>query len=317
MDRYSRQALLTEIGTTGQKILQQKTVALVGIGALGTVSAELLARAGLGKLLLIDRDVVELSNLQRQSLFTERDLEKGKAETAKEKLKKINSEIEVEANSVHLNYETISLLEKADLILDCTDNLVTRFLINDYCKKNSKSWVYSAAIGTSGYVMPILPGGPCLRCFLEEANLDTCDTVGVLNTITVSIAALQVTLALKILLGKETEPILHHYDIWNHEYKKLIIKTKKDCPACNKKFTYLNEPENKILRFCASGKYQIQGPKPDLKKIKSNWQQLGEVIDDGVTLQFKSVMLFKDGRALIKAGSEEEARIIYSKYIGN
>src|SRR3989338_4354446 len=197
--RYSRQILLQEIGKEGQVILQNKKVAIVGVGALGTVAAELLARAGGGSLILIDRDTVEESNLQRQTRFDEKSAGKNKASAAEKRIKEINSEIKVEFHSLHLNSQNIGLLQSADLILDCTDNLQTRFLINDYCRKEKKIWIYAAAIKTSGYVMPVFPNGPCLQCFLTESSQETCDTVGVLNTITVSIASLQATLALKIL----------------------------------------------------------------------------------------------------------------------
>ena len=202
-ERYSRQVLLQEIGAEGQLLLQRKKVAIVGIGALGTVSSELLARAGVGSLLLVDRDVIEESNLQRQVLFDEDDLGKSKAAAAREKLEKINQHILIETKAIHLNNKNIGFLKEMDLVLDCTDNLETRFLINEFCKKEQIPWIYAAAIRTSGYVMPIMPAGACLRCFLDTANLETCDTVGVLNTATVSIAALQTTLALKMLLHKE------------------------------------------------------------------------------------------------------------------
>ncbi|MEK6969891.1 MAG: HesA/MoeB/ThiF family protein [Nanoarchaeota archaeon] len=319
-DRYSRQILLPEIGLTGQETLQQKKVVIVGIGALGTAAAELLARTGVGNLCLIDRDVVELNNLHRQILFEESDVGKSKAVAAKEKLTRINSSIRITAEPIHLNLENISLLTKADLILDCTDNLETRFLINDFCKKENLPWIYAAAIKTSGYAMPILAGQPCLRCFLQEASLDTCDTVGVLNTITCSIAALQATLALKILLGKKIEPYLYYYNLWNQEFKKIKINKKEDCETCNGNYLFLENKKGnlkKAIRFCSAGKYQLFGPKPSFKELKKKWEKLGQVIDDGVTLQFREISLFKDGRALIKAQTEEEAQAIYSRWIGN
>ncbi len=317
--RYSRQILLKEIGKEGQAILQSKKVAVIGIGALGTVAAELLARAGVGSLFLIDRDVVEESNLQRQTLFNENDVGKSKATVAEKKIKKINSTINVQSYPLHLNAESIDLLQDMDLILDCTDNLQTRFLINDYCKKEQKTWIYAAAIKTSGYVMPIFPEGPCLQCFLSESNHETCDTVGVLNTMTVSIASIQATLALKLLVGKEVESTLYHYDIWNHDFKKLSITKKETCNACQGNYYHLGKKEiSKHIRFCSAGKYQVLGnKKPDLARIKERWEKLGPVEDDGIVLKFKDILLFKDGRALIKANSEEEAQSAYSKYVGN
>jgi len=316
--RYSRQILLNEIGKEGQAILQQKKVAIVGIGALGTVAAELLARAGVGSLLLIDRDVVEESNLQRQTLFDEKDVGKNKAAAAEKRINEINSEIEVEAHSIHLSPQNIHLLQNADLILDCTDNLQTRFLINDYCKKEKNPWIYAAAIKTLGYVMPILPEGPCLQCFLAESSQETCDTVGVLNTITVSIASLQATLALKMLLGKEIELVLFHYDIWNQNFKKINVKKKEFCPACQGEYIYLEKKEtSRHIRFCSTGKYQILGKEVDLQKIKERWEKVGIVTEEDSSLHFQNIILFKDGRALINADSAEEAEAIYSRLVGN
>ena len=317
--RYSRQILLDQIGTEGQALLQNKKVAIIGIGALGTVAAELLSRAGVGNLILIDRDVVEPSNLQRQTLFDQKDLGKNKVTAAEQRINQINSEIKVETHAIHVNAQNINLLHSADLVLDCTDNLQTRFLINDYCKKEQKLWIYAAAIATSGYVMPIFPNGTCLQCFLSESNLETCDTVGVLNTITVSIASLQATLALKLLLGKEVESILYHYDIWNQSFKKINIKANKNCPTCAGTFTYLEKKEtSKYIRFCSTGKYQVLGNKElDLAEIQKRWEKIGKVIQDDASLQFQNITLFKDGRALINANSTEEAEALYSKLVGN
>jgi len=316
MSRYSRQELL--LGTNNQLKLQQSKLAIIGIGALGTVAAELLTRAGVKELLLIDRDLIELSNLQRQTLFDENDVNNYKAEIAKSKLKKINSDIKLISENVNLNKNNINILNDYNLILDCTDNLQTRYLINDYCIKNDKEWIYSAAIKSSGYVFPILKNGPCLQCFLEEkSNLETCSTVGVLNTITTSIASLQVTLAIKLILKQEVQPILYHYNIWNQEIKKIKIKKRKNCLTCNNQFNYLEKNNQETIKFCAAGKYQIQGNKINKEKIKQRWEKLGDVIDDGITLRFNNIMLFNDGRAIIKAKSEQEAQTIYSKYVGN
>jgi len=315
MDRYDRQKLL--LGEEKQKILQGKTAAVVGVGALGTVAAELLARAGVS-LLLIDRDVVEESNLQRQLLFDEQDVGKSKAIAAKEKLSKINSSITIMEKPVQFDNQNIKMLDDVDIVLDCTDNLETRFLVNDHCRKQKIPWIYGAAIKTSGYVMPIVPEGPCLRCFLKEANLETCDTVGVLNTVTTIIAAEQATLALKILLGENVEPILSYHDVWNDEHKKLMITKKAGCPACNGVFEYLDKKDTAVLvRFCSAGKFQIRGNKPDLGSIKERWSKIGKVYGDGQMICFGSITLFEDGRALVRAKTKEEALSIYSRLVGN
>ncbi len=315
-ERFSRQIL--QLGEEGQNKISNSKIAIVGVGALGTVAADLLARTGVGELLLIDRDVIELSNLQRQSLFNEEDLGKGKAETAKDKLKKINSQLNIKSESIHLNQENISLLKEYSLILDCTDNLQTRFLLNDFCKKNKIKWIYAAAIQKKGYVFPIFPEGPCLKCFLQEANLDTCDTIGVLNTITYSIAALQVNLTLKILLNELNNSYLYYYDIWQPELKKLVINKNPNCQTCQENYLYLNKKEIiREIRFCSTGKFQIRGKKLDFTRIKEKLEKIGEVKEEEDLLKFKEITLFRDGRALIKADSKEKAISIYDKYVGN
>ena len=317
-ERYSRQELLAEIGKEGQKVLRNKTVAIIGIGALGTVSSELLARAGIGNLILIDRDIIEESNLQRQTLFAEEDIGKSKTDAAKKQLIKINSAINIASHPIHFNPKNTSLLENADLILDCADNLSARFLINDYCKKNKLPWIYAAVIKTSGQIMPILPEGPCLSCFVKETQTETCSAAGVLNSAVSSISALQTSLAIKILLGKEVLPKLYHYDVWKPELKILSIKKNKECPACKGEYIYLNkEIKPNLIRFCSSGKYQIDGTPKDFIPLKNKLELFGRVEIDEDILKFKNNLLFKDGRAIMRADSEEEARESYAKYFEN
>ncbi|MBI2668776.1 HesA/MoeB/ThiF family protein [Candidatus Woesearchaeota archaeon] len=313
---YSRQALV--IGEERQRKLEKKKVAIVGVGALGTVAAELLVRSGIGSLLLIDRDVVEESNLQRQILFTEKDVERSKAAVAKEKLMGVNAEIKIDAQPVHLSSANIRVLKNYDLVLDCTDNLQTRLLLNDFCRKEKILWIYAAAIKESGMVMPIFPGRACLRCFMREASLDTCETVGVLNTITAMIAAFQVNLAVKILLGEKVESILHHFDLNANEFKKLKVKQNPACPTCRGRYEYLAKKDVvREVRFCSSERYQITGKPKDLQGLKEKWKKIDVVEDDGYTLRFRNITLFQDGRALIKAKSEQEALAAYSKWVGN
>ena len=219
--RYIRQQIFEEIGKKGQEKLGKSSAAIVGLGALGSVSAQLLARAGIGRLVLVDRDIVELSNLQRQPLFDENDVGKPKALAAKEKLAKINSEAEVQFFIDDLNYENIGeiLGRNIGLILDCTDNLETRFLINDFSVKNKIPFIYSSAVGSKGYVFNVIPDKTaCLRCFLKEAAaLDTCETAGVLNTITGLIPSIQANEAIKILLKKgNPEKNLLFFDVWKN-----------------------------------------------------------------------------------------------------
>src|SRR5436305_1177508 len=206
-DRYSRQILFDGIGSEGQKRLRGSCVVIVGCGALGSAQAEALARAGIGKLRIIDRDFVEFSNLQRQTMFTEADASDRlpKAIACANHLREINREVTVEPEVVDANYSNIeSLIESSDVVLDGTDNFATRYLINDACVKHKINWIYGAAVGSYGVTMTIRPGEtPCLRCIFPEApapaGAPTCDTAGVIMPIINVVAAMQVTEALKLL----------------------------------------------------------------------------------------------------------------------
>lgn len=312
--RYHRQELVW--GKEKQRRLQEKTVAIVGVGALGCFSAELLARSGVN-LLLIDRDVVEESNLQRQVLFTEKDVERSKALAAKGHLETINSLVKITAEAIHLNAQNISLLQGVNGIIDGTDNISTRLLLNDHCRKEKIPFVYGAVIKTQGYVMPIRPQGPCLRCFLEKTAEETCETAGVLNTIVAVVAAEQVTMMVKLLLGEKVDRRLIHIDIWKGVRRELKVLPKKDCRTCQGKFDYLtkNDPV-KTIQFCGTKRYQIAGKTKDLREMERKWKNLGVVRMDGATAQFREITLFADGRCLVKAKTEKEALALYDKYVG-
>ena len=228
--RYSRQERLKEIGKKGQSILSKKTVTIVGLGALGTNTAQLLARSGIN-LRLIEFDKVDLTNLQRQSLYEESDINKKKSKVSLNKLKKINSEIKIETFNERLNDNNLDLL-KSDLVIDCTDNLTTRFLINDYCY-NKIPWIHTAAIKHTGVIYNILPKKPCLKCiYKKNIDLERCEEYGVLNTIVSLTSSIAVTQAIKILLNKSAEESLIRFNIWNNEIEK--IKVKKSCEKCQK-----------------------------------------------------------------------------------
>ena len=325
--RYIRQEIFKEIGKKGQEKLRKSSVAIAGIGALGSNTAELLARAGVGKLILIDRDVVELSNLQRQRLFDEDDIGKPKALAAKEHLSKINHDIEINSVIDDLNLENIGkIIKDVDLILDCTDNLETRFLINDFCIRNKIPFVYSSAVGGKGYVFDIIPTKtPCLRCFLKEAaQLDTCETVGVLNTITALISPIQVNEAIKILLNKNNiEKNLLFFDVWKNELLKIKINKHSSCICCVKnKFEYLSgKKSSKIVKLCGDNIYQIKGKnigKKQFNELKIKLKKIGKTADFAYCVNFDNkITIFNDGRALIKAMDEKEAKSLYSKFVGN
>jgi molybdopterin/thiamine biosynthesis adenylyltransferase len=242
--RYSRQIILQNIGEEGQEKLLNSSVAIVGCGALGTVAANNLARAGVGKISIIDRDFVELNNLQRQMLFDENDIGEPKAVAAAEKIASINSDIEIHPIIKDVNYTNIEeILNGVDLVIDGTDNIQTRMLINDVCVKNRIPWIYTGAIGTSGMSMNILPDKACIRCLYpgipKAGSLPTCDTMGVLNTITVIMGSIETTEAIKILLGfydeiDSTNSNLLVYDTWNHSFDSIMVKKNEKCECCGR-----------------------------------------------------------------------------------
>lgn len=336
--RYIRQEILKEIGKTGQQKLSRSAVAVVGLGALGSNSAELLARAGIGKLILIDRDVVESSNLQRQRLFNENDIGRPKAIAAKEHLKKINNEIEFDVFVDDLNFGNIfqvipikslknnKKIKNINLILDCTDNMETRFLINDFCVKNCIHFVYSSAVGAKGCIFNVTAddGHPCLRCFLKEAaQLDTCDTIGVLNTITSLISSIQVNEAIKLLLNKNHEKKLLFFDIWENEISKIKVNKNKNCICCVKNnFEYLTgKKSSKIIKLCGDNIFQIKTRSFDKKqfnKLKNKLKSAGKIVDFAYCINFDNkITLFQDGRALVRAKDEKEAKSLHSRFVGN
>ena len=329
-NRYSRQELLPEISKKGQQLLKNSAVTIIGIGALGTTTANLLVRAGVGNILLIDRDIIELHNLQRQTIFTEQDIEKPKAQAAKEWLQQVNTETKIEAKLIDLNAETIVEIKECNLMLDCTDNMETRFLINDFCIKNNIPWIYCSAVGTKGRLFTILSNKisqtPCLQCIFQmpkPGSLETCDTAGVLNTITTTMSAMQATEAIKLLTKQEPTKELIVYDIWTQELEKIIVKRKEKCPCCVKKeFSYLEgKCKTEVISLCGQGRIQIRGQKPNLTAVRKRLEKNGKVKALPYGIHFRGretdFFLFTDGRCLIKAETKQEAKSLYGKYVGN
>src|SRR5712691_12295276 len=230
-ERYSRQILFKAIGESGQERLSRSRALIIGCGALGSAQAESLARAGVGRLRIADRDFVEFSNLHRQTMFTESDAADRlpKVIACARHIREINSDIKVEAEIVDVNHSNIErLIQDCDVVLDGTDNFATRYLINDACVKNNVSWIYGAAVGSYGVTMTIRPNeAPCLRCVFPEAppaaSAPTCDTAGVIMPIISVVAAVQVSEALKLLTG-QTESLhrsLMQFDVWRNEWRKI------------------------------------------------------------------------------------------------
>ncbi len=331
MDRFSRQIPL--IGPDGQKRLQKARIGIVGVGALGSAAVELFARAGVGYLRIIDRDLVDPSNLQRQHLFTQEDIGRPKATAAAHWVQAISPETEVDARTQDLNPDTVEdLLSDLDWILDGTDNLETRFLINDYCVKTGTPWVYGGAIRREGLMMPIVPGeGPCLRCLLPAppSQTESCWAVGVTSMVTTLIAALQAEWIFDaITTGQTPHGFLYAVDLHTWSIRKVPIRRNPACRTCvQHDFEYL---EGRAFRYaevlCGQDTAQILPPKKglrmDFQKIRQqlghrvHLKELGGVlkIRDGVV----EITLFRDGRALIKAPgiTVERARALYAQYIG-
>ncbi len=323
--RYSRQEILAGIGAEGQQKLAQSTVAVVGLGALGTVAAELLCRAGVGRLVLIDRDIVEQSNLQRQALYAEADVGLPKAEQAAARLAAINSRIAIEARCDDLAHNNIStILGRPGIILDCTDNLETRFLLNEHCLDSRTPWVHGAALGWEGYAKVFLPGHACFRCHFREAeNLGSCDTAGVLNALTSVIGSIQAAEALKLIAGitQEGEPPLFHYSARTQSLRALSLAADEACPACRggKRPYLLGQRASPAIMLCGRGVYQVRGTAADLALLERRLRPLGSVAAGAAALRFTSAdaefTVFGDGRALIRAESERRARAVASRYL--
>lgn len=220
--KYLRQEKLKEIGKEGQKLISKAKIAIIGIGALGTVASELLARAGIGNLLLIDKDLVHEVNLQRQ-LFEEKDKGKEKVLAMKERIQKINSSVKVETLTEYLSNQNTNILENYDLILDCTDNMKTRHIINEYCKKTKKIWIHAAGSGVKGNILVVDSPEKFSKIFKSNESFDSCEEIGVINTLTTIIASLQVTEAIKIITKKEYSKELIRFNLWENEYFKYKI----------------------------------------------------------------------------------------------
>jgi molybdopterin-synthase adenylyltransferase len=336
-ERYSRQILFPGIGQEGQERLLASRVLLVGCGALGASHAEMLARAGVGKLRIVDRDFVEYTNLQRQTLFRESDAQDRvpKAAAAKQRIAEINSEIEVEAIVADVNNSNVeSLIDNCDIVIDGSDNFQVRYLVNDACLKHDRPWIYGAAVSGYGTTMTVIPGeSPCLRCIFEEmpdaGSSPTCDTAGVIMPIISSISAVQVAEALKLLTGQRGE--MHHslmqIDVWRNEWRKIkLAEPNQDCVACGKrKFEFLDaESQEFAAVLCGRNAVQVAPPRPvklDLEELADRLCYTSAVNYNEYLVRFPidvyEMTVFIDGRAIVKGTDDiSVARSLYAKYIG-
>lgn len=334
-ERYSRQVLFAGIGAEGQQRLAAAKIAMVGCGATGSAAAALLARAGVGTLRILDRDYVEASNLQRQSLFDEADAAESlpKAIAAAKKIAAFNSQIVVEPEVADLTPANIErLLAGAQLILDGTDNFETRYLINDYAVKTGTPWIYGAAVGAYGVTMNILPGETaCLSCLFPEpprGTVETCDTAGILNSVAHFVAAAQATEALKLLVGAKDKlrRTLLSWDAWNNARSEIAAeKPRPDCRTCGAcEFPHLAGEGRPHITLCGRNSVQIhERARPvDFAEASRRLQPHGRVQHNEFVLKFwhdpYEMTVFPDGRAIIKGTTDPAAaRSFYARYIGS
>jgi molybdopterin/thiamine biosynthesis adenylyltransferase len=336
-DRYSRQILFGGIGEEGQRRLLAARVLIVGCGALGSAHAESLARAGVGHLRIVDRDFVEPSNLQRQTMFTESDAEQRlpKAIAAANHLRQINSEIEIEPHILDINYSTIEqLLDACDVVVDGTDNFATRYLINDACVKHNVTWIYGAAVGSYGVTMTIRPHQTaCLRCVFEEAppaaSAPTCDTSGVIMPIINVVSAVQASEVMKLITGHidALHASLMQFDVWRNEWRRINPGAPRvDCPTCALgKYETLSEAADGAAVLCGRDAVQVSPSQPtriNFSSLADRLRRAGEVKFNEYLLRFKTgkfeLTVFQDARSIIRGTDEIAlARSLYAKYIGN
>ncbi len=337
-NRYSRQELFSPIGEEGQQKIREKHVLIIGAGALGSANAEMFVRAGVGTVTIVDRDYVDWSNLQRQQLYAESDVENNfpKAVAAKKRLEEINSEVRVEALVQDVTAEELEeLVINVDVMIDATDNFETRFIVNDIAQKYSIPWIYGACVGSYGLSYTILPGKtPCLSCLLQSIPLGgaTCDTAGIIAPAVSLVVSHQVTEALKLLVedyGSLREGLVS-FDVWKNEYSCMNVQKlrKHNCTSCGEDalYPYLNkENTSKTAVLCGRNTVQIRPP----HKEEMNFEQYKELLKGHVTeltvnpyllsfsIEGKRLVAFKDGRVLVHGTKDiSEAKTIYHRYFG-
>ena len=340
-NRYARQRQFAPIGVEGQRRIESAGVAVLGCGALGTVAAEILTRAGVGRLKLIDRDVVEWTNLQRQSLFVEDDAIQGvsKADVARRRLHRINSSIDLSAEVIDVTADNIDgTLDGMDLVIDACDNFSLRLLLNDWSLQTRTAWVHGGCVGAAGQVRLFDgQGTPCFRCLVSEVPppgaVQTCDTAGVVGAATHAIASLQAGEAIKWLSGNRdaVRRSVLSLDFWQNRIREITISEtlSKTCRACHdRQYDFLEgrkEAADQTFALCGRDSVQVAGMgnvRLDLQAIARRWPGVGAVQETAffIRLHFDettSLTLFRDGRAVI-AGTQQisEARSLYDRYVG-
>ena len=335
-ERYLRQIIFAPLGEAGQERLLAARVVLIGCGANGTAMANTLARAGVGTLVIADRDFVELNNLQRQVLFDEDDVARGtpKAIAAAEKLRRVNSSIRIEGVVTDVNAENIEeLIDGATLVMDGTDNFETRFLINDACVKHNIPWVYAGTVASYGMTMTIVPHETaCLRCLFNRepppGTLPTCDTAGVIAPIVNVMASIASAEALKFLAGAGTRNAgLINVDLWENTFDSFAVARRDDCVACGQgKYEYLEGERGGTMTASLCGRNAVQvnpgrGHALDLTRLAEQLRGIGEVSVNEYLLKLSidnyELTIFPDARAIVKGTDDATvARSVYAKYVG-
>lgn len=341
LTRYSRQTRFAPLGESGQRRLLASRVLLVGCGALGTVLAETLTRAGVGHLRIADRDFVETTNLQRQVLFDEEDVaaQMPKSVAAVEKLRRINSTIDLEAIVADVDCRNIrELARDANLILDGTDNFETRFLVNDLSLETGIPWVYGGCIGSHGQIMAVLPGkSACLRCVIESppepGTTETCETAGILGPTVNVIASWQAILAIKILSGHldDVPRVLTVVDLWDHTFRTLDVsglQTSGECPACKKgeRLWLSGQSGSRSTVLCGRNSVQVvpsSATTLSLEDLVAKWNGHGAITRNPYLARLTlagnehELTVFRDGRAIVRGTQEiSKARALYAQYVG-
>lgn len=334
--RYSRQELFQPIGIEGQKRLNDSKAVIIGAGALGTASAEMLVRAGVGSVTILDRDYIEWSNLQRQQLYTEQDVQDRlpKAVAAENRLKQINSDVQVKGIVVDVTAEHIDeLVSGASIIVDAADNFEVRMIANDAAVKHQIPFLYGACVASYGIQFTVIPGEtPCLHCLLEHlpAQGMTCDTAGIISPVVQQVAAYQVADALKYLTGYQVTPILRSFDLWTNERSDIRSTSslkKKQCPSCGlKTYPFLSyDKRAKADVLCGRNTVQLRSAAetpPSLHEVALRLKKAGmDVLENPYLLSCQKneykLVLFKDGRALVHGTNDVvKARTIYHQWIG-
>lgn len=356
--RFDRQARFTGVGAAGQARIQAASALVVGCGALGGSLAQSLARAGIGRLVIADRDIVEITNLPRQVLFDERHAREGtpKAFAARDSLARIGGPTRVEAHALHVDGEALARLAGApgesggvDILLDGTDNLSTRYLINDFAVSRGLPWIYGGVVGSHGLVLPVLPGvprgsetgvgatsgGACLRCLFPDPppaqSLDTCETAGVILPAVSAVAALQAAAALRWLASEPAARAgatakLVQLDVWTFDFLAIDAPRDPSCPCCGRReFPFLAAAESSAaVVLCGRDTVQVRGTaRPDRERVRRVAREHGaDVVEAGPLVRFTveglRLTLFPDGRALIEGTSDAgRARAVYDRYIGS